>query len=327
MSGKRGGRGGFGGASKLSVSKELLKRSAAEAGLDDRHLKVLSDITRPPLFPDFYWHSAGKYWEAANVEDEVVEAVADGGSSSFARKQRHPHSIKSESAASPQPLQQAQRPASVIALMNKQRELFARMQNGPYGIRPTPVMDVVRFNRRRNNETANHSHHPDVRVLASLSCAASKHGSSSVLDTTATMTRPLGSDARYFPAELLGPTTKSAAVVVPKPPLPRKIARGSAAAAAAAGVVAQTSTNSTSTPLDELAWRESKRLRATSVGDKDESGGGGGGDLDEDDELALNLPEEEEDGEDYTTNYYNTDDEEDHKDGGGGGDGEEEPTF
>jgi hypothetical protein len=309
MSGKRGGRGG--GASKLSVSKELLKRSAAEAGLDDRHLKVLSDITRPPLFPDFYWHSAGKYWEAASVEDEVV-VVPDGGGSSFARKR--PHSTKSE--ASPA-LQQAQRPASVIALMNKQRELFARMQNGPYGIRPTPVMDVVRYNRRRrHNETAQHSRHPDVRVLASLSCTTSNNSSSDVLDTAATMMRPLGSDVRYFPAELLGPapTAASAPVVVPKTPLPRCAA-------------VQTSPNTNSTPLDELAWREAKRLRASSVGDKDESGGGGGGvDQDEDDELALNLPEEEEEGEDYTTNYYNTDDEEDHKDGGGGGD-EEEPTF
>jgi hypothetical protein len=321
MSGKRGGRGG-GGASKLSVSKELLKRSAAEAGLDDRHLKVLSDITRPPLFPDFYWHSAGKYWEqqAASVEDEGVGAT-DGGSSSFARKQR-PHSIKSEaSQPSPQPLQQIQRPASVIALMNKQRELFARMQNGPYGIRPTPVMDVVRYNRRRNNETASssaqHSHHPDVRVLASLTCATttttSSSSNSSALGTSTMMMRPLGSDVRYFPAELLGQSP-----VPPKSPLPRKFAQSSA----------QTSANTKSTPLDELAWRESKRLRATSVGDKDESGGGGGGgDQDEDDELALNLPEEEEEGEDYTTNYYNTDDEEDHKDGGGGADGEEEPTF
>lgn len=165
---KRGGRGG--GAPKLSVSKELLKRSAAEAGLDDRHLKVLTDITRPPLFPDFLWLSTGKYWDP---DDKPTQQTTE--------------------------LVTTKRPAGTISLMNKQRELTARMQAGPHYVRPTAVIDVVRYSSRSNNKL---HMAPDAIVTESMGKTNTK----------------LATDSRYFPAELLHPQKTKAvdAVVVRK---------------------------------------------------------------------------------------------------------------
>ena len=103
---RRGGGGGRGrgGSNKstLSSSKELLKRSAFEAGLDDRHIKVLSDITRPPLFPDFLWKSTGHYWDTTEDTTTAVESCIGSNSSNKNQdvllQQQHP--IKTESPAS-----------------------------------------------------------------------------------------------------------------------------------------------------------------------------------------------------------------------------------
>lgn len=76
MSSKRGrGRGG-----SRSVSKEFLKRSAAESGLDSSHLKDLDDIITPPLYPDFHWKSTGGYWdEATKTSDASKKKDPSGG--------------------------------------------------------------------------------------------------------------------------------------------------------------------------------------------------------------------------------------------------------
>jgi hypothetical protein len=167
---RRGGRGG--GGPKVSVSKELLKRSAAEAGLDDRHLKVLTDITRPPLFPDFLWLSTGKYWDPdnSNNNDQPSQETTE--------------------------LVTTKRSAAVVSMMNKQRELTARMQAGPHYVRPTAVIDVVRYSNRSNNKT-NMTTAPDAIVTASMGKTNTK----------------LATDVRYFPVELLNLQTKRAAVV------------------------------------------------------------------------------------------------------------------
>jgi len=137
MSSRRGrGRGGK--ASGGAVSKELLKRSAAEAGLDDRHLKVLTDITKPPLFPPFLWHSAGGYWEGGETTEQPPESGVE--------------------------LARIKRPSGTVYTMNKQRELASRFQHAASYVPPTAPSDVARYDRHGRMPSA-----PDAAVLASLS--------------------------------------------------------------------------------------------------------------------------------------------------------------
>jgi hypothetical protein len=117
---------------QLSQGKEFLKQSAQEAGLDDRHMKLLSAITRPALFPDFTWHSSGNgYWDEADDERSNELVV-----------------IK--------------RAASTVYLMNKQRELNDRIQRSCHHIRPAQTVDVVRYNTQQQITA------PDVAVMQSM---------------------------------------------------------------------------------------------------------------------------------------------------------------
>jgi hypothetical protein len=104
----------------------MLQRSAQEAGLDDRNLRNLQDITKPKLFPDYEWHSSGQKWDP----DQPTEPPA-------AQK----------------------RSASTIYLINKSREMHHRFQTSPYYVRPTQEVDVVRYGKRPRPME------PDVSVL------------------------------------------------------------------------------------------------------------------------------------------------------------------
>jgi hypothetical protein len=291
---RRGGRGGGHSRSSVAVSKELLKRSASEAGLDDRHLKVLSDITRPQLYPDFLWHSTGKYWneeEASNKE---------GFRSGAAAVQLSP----------------TKRPASMISLIKKHRELTKRFQNGPHFVRPTVVIDIVRHCDREKH--ANSLSSPDSLVLASFS-------KSNCL---------FASDQRYFPSELLNGHEKSGK----RKKLSTTSTTGSStdpeltSTIFSKGTVTHRGVNdAVVTKLEKMVHEETStsavasgkaiglaRPTGTTIASSETAPDTN--DCDEDEDELAPLNEDEEEGEDYTTNYYNTDDESDN-----GHDGE--PTY
>jgi hypothetical protein len=275
---RRGGRGGGHSRSSVAVSKELLKRSASEAGLDDRHLKVLSDITRPPLYPDFLWRSTGKYW---NEEDSANSEGPRLGAASVQ-------------------LSSPKRPASIISLIKKHRELTKRFQNGPHFVRPAEVVDIVRYCDREKHAASLST--PESLVLTSFS-------------------KPnclFASDQRYFPLELLNgsekqPERKKLSTTCFNDPEFR-----STNASKGHGV-----NDAVVTKLEKMVYEETSTSAVASgkaIGVGRPTGTSNAsleavpdineGDEDED-ELAP-LHEDEEDGEDYTTNYYNTDDESDH---------------
>jgi hypothetical protein len=113
MSGGRGrGRGGF---KPPTGAQLLMQRSAQESGLDDKNLRSLQDLTRPPLFPDLLWHSSGQVFKA---EDESQVMV-------------------------PTKLTQ-----SAIYLIRKGRDIQHRMQTSPFYLRPAQEVDVIRYRKR-----------------------------------------------------------------------------------------------------------------------------------------------------------------------------------
>lgn len=351
MSSSRRGRGGRGGSSKNSISKELLKRSAAEAGLDDRHIKVLTDITRPELFPDFLWHSNGQYWDNSTTATTNGNASQDHsrikreGNDASASATTIPTSTTGNSTL-PQ-LPHNNRPASsMIALMNKQRELTSRMQSGPHFVRPNALVDIVRYSSSCNNNNnsggtpfaaaaVRNERHPDTKVLRSMGSTTS----SATLRNNNQVENPYGilaSDARYFPLELLPHVTatrKHSSVLGAT-----RRALTTTNALDHATLLQQSGTTSAAMlKLEELARQESGSFvhnhRPTTEmtnedGDVPQTSTNNNAMKEEEavllDEDAVLLPDEEEDGEDYTTNYYNTDnesDENDNDDDGG------EPTF
>jgi hypothetical protein len=105
---RRGGR-------KPSVAKELLKRSAAEAGVDNS--VALEDITKPKLYPDFLWFSDGTYWDG---QTPATTPTATGAADVTKRQ-----------------------PPGAVKLMNKQRELSARFQAVYRDLHETEVMGPV----------------------------------------------------------------------------------------------------------------------------------------------------------------------------------------
>jgi hypothetical protein len=272
---RRGGRGGgSGNHSKSSVvSKELLKRSASEAGLDDRHLKILTDITRPPLFPDFLWHSNGKYWNEGEISIDNQHAHQQASTST------EPSTTKL--------------PSSAVCMMNKQRELTMRMQSGPHYIRPPDVMDIVRYSDRKG---ANEPSLPDAFVLAS----------------TSRTNRKLATDTRYFPPELLSRRKHVIKPQQPQPldgikRLSR--ARKSAlipnfdAAVLNLEELATQESSSRNRPRSNTNTSVGKNAASAEAASAD-----GNDNYEDDDDNIAAAPEDEEEGEDYTTNYYKSDD-------------------
>jgi hypothetical protein len=335
---RRGGGGGRGrGGSKSSNSnatKELLKRSASEAGLDDRHVKVLSDITRPPLFPDFLWKSSGNYW---NEEEEIDSS--NNNINGLGLQPQQQQSMKSE-APSPAAVTPRKLPAAMASTNDKQREMNRRFQNAPFYIRPGVHVDIVRYSDRveRNKGKATT---PDVAVLASIAIASSNgHG----MKNTAAIAAAYKS---YFPEELLVGEKRNT-----RRPKERK-----------AGGRSKTQTPDTTTAhavamkLEKLDHQEEERdkVRTTSItsitsnddellllpvpplttskntrqtGEAEEAVLSDDDNVDDDDDDddhrhdALEDNVEEELGEDYTTNYYASDDDNNNND-----DDDGEPTF
>lgn len=139
--GGRGGGASWGGRGGLSQSKEFLKRSAQEAGLDDRHMKLLSDITRPAFYPDVLWRASGDgYW---NENDEST--TKNGKSNELIILKRLP---------------------TVINTMNKQRELMNRFQKSSHYVRPDVAVDIERYSTL--NDASLTLPAADVAVLQSL---------------------------------------------------------------------------------------------------------------------------------------------------------------
>lgn len=138
----RGGRGrGGGGTSVATNAKMLLKRTAQEAGLDDRHhTTTLEEITNPPLFPDLLWRvsppSSGRTFEEVPSSDAPSELIV------------------------------TKRPASTVYTLNKQREINEAFQQSPFYVQHHQPVDVVRHGKR------NRSVAPDVAVLESIGSMA-----------------------------------------------------------------------------------------------------------------------------------------------------------
>lgn len=136
------GRGRGGGSA--SNAKILLKRTAQEAGLDDRHLTTLEEITHPKLFPDLLWHSSGR---GGFQEDPPPE---DG------------------EAPKPPELVESKRPAGTVYFLNKQRELNEALQQSSHYVfsQQQRVVDVIRYNKRNRQLPA------DEAVLESMGALA-----------------------------------------------------------------------------------------------------------------------------------------------------------
>lgn len=122
MSGRGRGRGR--GRAPPSGARQLLQRSAQEAGLDAGNLRNLQDITRPQLYPDFEWHSSGR------MGHDVDTATTIGAST---------HSQMAPSKRAKE---------SMVYLINKGREMQHWFQESPCYVRPSQELDVVRYNKR-----------------------------------------------------------------------------------------------------------------------------------------------------------------------------------
>ena len=171
----------------------FLRRSLDECGLGVQALKsradrgtLLSDITRPALFPPIGLHSSGdqrllvlEQQQARQKEEEAMaalEAAADGGAAGATgttgtgggngNNHELQAAVKSEGdltsssaaaaggggdgdAFTTKPLRIIARSAQTLALIGKSREMHHRLQNSVHYIRPTKdVPDVIRYSER-----------------------------------------------------------------------------------------------------------------------------------------------------------------------------------
>jgi len=127
MSGRGRGRGRGRGAPP-SGAKLLLMRSAQESGLDDKNLKSLSEITKPPLFPDMVWNYEGG---GGAGDSTVANSGAAAAASSSSAKSRQ---------------------SSTVYLINKGREIDHRIQTSAHWVRPSQTqVDVVRYQSEKKS--------------------------------------------------------------------------------------------------------------------------------------------------------------------------------
>lgn len=367
--GRGGGIGGAGGGATTaaSQSKLLLKRSAQEAGLDtDRQLLSLQEIIRPSLYPDFVWNSNGSATASAtstltpnggttkiqgghNEDDGMTiktEEATDHASTTTAAAT----SLTTTSAQAPgNAFNVTKRPATVVAMIQKQRQLWEQFQKSCHNVKINQDVDIVRYGKQTVSTA------PDQAILLSLA------GNTVVTDDG------VAAGAAMATTGGIGESTpvsagSTAAVAVEAPTTGGGIIVGST------GMTRQSrlATDERYFPLELLSTQqqlnsaqraqnpEKKTLTALLGEDllwNDDGGGGGGGDENplslfdvEEDPLLLpatgvdgekredeeggddqedEVPEEEleaEEVEDYTMNYYDSD-----VDSDGGGD--EEPTF
>lgn len=264
----------------MSQSKLLLRRSAQEAGLDnDREMMSIQEIVRPSLYPDIMWQSSG------NQKD----AVHPTSSNPFVKMEE-----ESETPNQTQEIVIAKRPASVVSMIQKQRQLFEALNKSSHFVQQNPMTDVARYGQQ-TVRTA-----PDQNVLLSMSghqgitpINNDEHESEAEAPPVITsgslnhqkVYSKLATDERYFPAELLSTRKQLESAREARNPQRKTL-------------------------TDLLEEEEKTQDTDDPLQEEDEEGGG---------EELEDLEEEEV--EDYTTNYY--DSEGDASDG----DGDGEATF
>jgi hypothetical protein len=308
--GGRGGRGGGRGRGRGStgtalMGREMLKRSAVEAGLlgkggkssGDPGNAFFADIMRPtgPLYGPFLWHSSGNVRGAADdasstnndammmmmttmptglVSSGAVVSTPDAAMSNFSAAAAGKGNSKK---APVPPIAVTKRTPSMTFLVSRQRELMERFQASTHHVRIHPQIDVARYNSGNNGNHNNKATPPDVAIREE------------------SMSKKLAKDERYIPVEILYPSAASLAM-------------------SRSNLMEANRKRRRQQELDELEKQElGNNGGAVPFGEEEED------DADNDDEFDQ-PPEEQEEGEDYTTNYYDTEDE------SAGGDGDE-ATF
>jgi len=137
----------------LSQSKLLLKRSAAEAGLDEQH--AVRELSQPTTFCDFQWHSSGR----PGYEQDGAEA---GDSTGAAGQPGDPKSTPK--------LQITKRSTITKNLVIKQRIFMEHFASSPFYLRANQNVDVARYStdmeNRRNGKPK--PTEPDEIVLQAI---------------------------------------------------------------------------------------------------------------------------------------------------------------
>lgn len=134
----RGGRGGRRKSYAPSVSKQLLKRSAQDAGLDEKALEQWTTASSAPtneIFPDLLWESHFRYFRTSNqFGDESIS--------------QEPPGVSEDPPA-------AEYTAKNIFLSNKATELRTRFQQSPYYIKgPVDTMEVKQMASYNDDDKA-----------------------------------------------------------------------------------------------------------------------------------------------------------------------------
>jgi hypothetical protein len=276
-------------------------------GLDDRTQLTLEAITHPPLFPDLMWHSSGKQGHghlpsqppAVPSSSSLPSPIGDPSVAPLAITSAAVVAVPSASDAPSQPnvaaLSNPKRPTSIINLINKHREVLQAFNESSQYLRissDSANVDVPRYfhggDGSNGRNQPRHPQKPDVRVLSALG--------------------KLGTDPRYFPAELL-----------PSHDPPRS-QRKKRKLTNAASNWSRNNGGGKSTRWEELAQRETTTAAGANAAEEDVNAGvaaktGKATELEEqdDEDAADDLPaeDEEEDLEDYTKDYYESEGESD----------------
>jgi hypothetical protein len=215
MSGRGGGRGGGRGSGPMSQSKLLLQRSAQEAGLDnDRQMISLQEIIRPSLFSDFTWHSSGQRWDGTEQKPDEQQS-----SQNHENNNNTDPTTVAVKVEEPEPVHIVKRPASVVVMIQKQRQLWESFSKSSHNVRHCPDVDVARYGKQTVSTA------PDQAVLLSMTAGTSSTSTNhqpgedhpkdddntsgtgirtlSFMEQQQQSNSKLATDERYFPAELL----------------------------------------------------------------------------------------------------------------------------
>ena len=252
----------------MAHSKLLLKRSAQEAGLDnDREMMSIQEIVRPPLYPDILWQSSGNQNESTHP----------ASSNPFVKMEE-----ESEETAQAKEIVIAKRPASVVSMIQKQRQLFEALNKSSHFVQQNPMTDVARYGQQTvrtapdQNVLLSMSGHQGINPMNSHDLYEREAEVPSVV-TSMTVVRQtvyskLATDERYFPAELLSTRKQLESAREARNPQRKTL-------------------------TDLLAEEEKTRATEDQLQEEDEEGIG---------EELEDMDEDEV--EDYTTNYYDSED-------------------
>ena len=290
----------------------FLRRSLDECGLGGQNLMsradrstLLSDITRPALFPPIGLHSSGdqrllvlEQQQARQKEEEALaalEAAADGGAATGSTgagggngnsADQLQAAVKSEGdlasssaaaaavaggggdgdAFATKPLRIIARSAQTLALIGKSREMHHRLQNSVHYVRPTKdVPDVIRYSERERE-----LRYDDGDDITNGNGNKYRGGNRSGSRPTPTTSDPTAVDASAVLSACLGGRKRTRLGMF----VPDELAHGqrtnvrrarSASAGAAAGL-GDALAAGRAVSLTELEEIERKRARAGSVG-------------------------------------------------------------